>query len=201
MLFDEIDVIAHDPATGATCWWAAKEEDKSPVDGSAVPSPTDSAASFPWVDPEGLVTEGCGNCHDNDPFMYSPFVGQVWSIIPENPFGPYYHVDTDKDWFADWPTEVMNPRDSTCTGCHRMGLRDTCGDLTDWMTGTAPEGADELAQRFPLSHGMPPNHGMTLEQWTTIYGPGVADVKTCCENPDQPICGKTPLLAFPKTQE
>jgi hypothetical protein len=187
-LFDEVDVIAHNPATGATCWFMAR----GVVDGSRLPAPTDGPQGV-WSPPEDVLAEGCGTCHDNDPFMFSPFVGQVWGQVPVNPFGLYRHVDAGVG-FGQWPTTAIAPRDSTCTGCHRIGVARTCDTLTPLMTGqTAPDGADPLALVWPLDHAMPPDHGLTRRAWSVIHGASVDRVLDCCADPAHPRCKAPPI--------
>ena len=205
--FDEIDVIAHNPATGATCWFQAKGAEGAPVNGAAVPSPTDPGAEAFWAPPETVVADDCGSCHDNDPFMYSPFVGQVWGHVPTNPLGPYAHVDAGFG-FADWPTHEMLPRDNTCLGCHRIGTGrlsppdpsaekpGSCGQLASWMTGAPVHGADEAAQSYPLSHAMPPFFGLSEEAWEEVYGASVAEVQSCCADPTQPVCNMREIRSY-----
>ena len=173
--YDEIDIVSHNPATGATCWFQAKGSPAAPLNGADVASVQNPEAWKFWEPPREVANDGCGDCHDNDPFMYSPFVGQVWSHVPTSPFGPYRHVAPDLG-FGDWPLVSLSPRDSTCTGCHRIGIDQTCGQLLDYMTGRhIPEGADEVASIFPGSHAMPPGRNLTLRGWETIHA---ASVKT-----------------------
>lgn len=197
LLFDEIDVIAHNPATGATCWFQATTSDPDdPIDGMLVTSPTSPNTDVFWSDPETVLSDGCGNCHDNDPFMYSPFMGQVWEAVPANPLGPYFHVGAQFG-FDQWPTQVITPRDNTCLGCHRIGIRETCEQLTEWMTGLSiPIGANTQAQQFPLSHAMPPEHGLTLPAWTTFHKQSLNQIRSCCEDPEQQICQLTELPKY-----
>jgi hypothetical protein len=192
MDFDEIDVIAHNPATGATCWFQAKGAD-APVNGAAVPSPTAATDDSFWQTPEAVAQDGCGNCHDNDPFMFSAFVGQVWAHVPVNPFGPYAHV-APQFGFGDWPTQSIAPRDNTCVGCHRIGTDQTCNSLTLWMTGRdIPPGADALASAYPLSHAMPPGFGQTEAAWNQIYAQSVDQLRACCDDPTQAMCQMEPI--------
>lgn len=197
LAFDEIDIIAHNPNTGATCWFQAKaEHPDDPIDGTLIASPTMPNTPPIWADPEAVVADGCGNCHDNDPFMYSPFVGQVWGEVPANPLGPYFHVGAEFG-FDQWPTQTFDLRDNTCLGCHRIGRQETCNALTDWMTGRAvPEGANPLAQQYPLSHAMPPEHGLTRAAWSTFHSTSIAEIKSCCEDPDQQMCALTELPKY-----
>lgn len=189
--FDEIDIIAHNPDSGATCWFQKSASAGGTIDGRDLASPTESPAFY--NEPHVVVEDGCGNCHDNDPFMYSPFIGQVWEHVPTNPFGPYYQVDPGLG-FANWPTTQMQPRDSTCIGCHRIGVDQTCGQLTDWATGqVAPPGANAQAKDYPLSHSMPPFHGLTLRSWGVINSQAVDIIGSCCTDPTQPMCNASPI--------
>ncbi|MDO6587195.1 hypothetical protein Q4543_16905 [Salipiger sp. 1_MG-2023] len=212
--YDEIDVIAHNPATGETCWFQAKGE-SAPVSGTAVPSPTEASSAAFWAAPETVLADGCGTCHDNDPFMYSPFVGQVWDHVPTNPLGPYAHVDAGLG-FARWPTHQMSPRDNTCLGCHRIGTGaltamdgaapmddfggkpGSCGQLAAWMTGAPFPGANAAARSWPLSHAMPPDIGLSEAAWREIYGEAIAQVQTCCAEPSQAQCVVSKILSYQK---
>ena len=49
--------------------------------------------------------------------------------MPTSPFGPYYHIAPEFG-FGKWPLTSITPRDSTCVGCHRIGVEHTCGELT-----------------------------------------------------------------------
>lgn len=214
--YDEIDVIAHNPDTGATCWFQAKADDGGTVSGVAVPAPTSATDTSFWVSPEAVVADDCGSCHDNDPFMYSPFVSQVWDHVPTNPFGPYTHVGQDLGFDA-WPRWEMAPRDNTCLSCHRIGTGQwavdgappddqnhekpgTCGQLASWMTGAPFPGADELARSYPLSHAMPPNIGMTEQEWAVRYGDSVAQVHSCCADPSQAWCNVREIRSYVEDQ-
>lgn len=195
--FDEIDIIAHNPITGATCWFQASAISGQSIDGTTVPSATDSAASTFFREPETVVQDGCGTCHDNDPFMYSPFVGQVWNHVPVNPFGPYYHVNLPGLGFDDWPRTHILPRDNTCTGCHRMGVHETCSLLTDWATGREiPPGANALATSYPLGRSMPPYHNQTEKTWDVINQASVDRVTACCLDPTQSMCNAVEIEKY-----
>jgi len=52
-----------------------------------VPSPNAPGAADFWNPIEDVVQADCGGCHDNDPVMYSPFIGQVWDEIATNSLG------------------------------------------------------------------------------------------------------------------
>lgn len=189
--YDEIDVIAHNPATGATCWFQALSDKDTPVEGRA-PSPTEATDSHYWRAPREVAAAGCGTCHDAGPFVFSPFVGQVWDQISIDPLGPYFHVDPGTFGFSSWPTSMITPRDNACLGCHRIGIGASCGSLTLLMTGRAnPIGADVWAKSFSGSHAMPPGFTGSPAAWDDIYAASVDQIRSCCDNPDQAFCSKS----------
>lgn len=199
LLYDEIDVIAHNPASGATCWFQASAPSvDAPLEGEVVPSPTALLEPDFWKEPKDVAGDGCGVCHDNDPFMYSPFVGQVWDNVPSNPLGPYWHVGAEFG-FGEWPLKVFDLRDNTCVGCHRIGPYHTSGTLTDWMTGRdLPDGANYTLEDFEASHTMPPGHGMTKETWDVFYEDSVAQIIACHIDQNAPDCHLTDLPGYQK---
>jgi len=197
LFFNEIDVIAHNPATGATCWFQAEAEEGQSIDGSNVPSPNSAGAADFWNPVEKVVKADCGGCHDNDPIMYSPFLGQVWSEIATDPLGLYFHIEPEMG-FGKWPTIALNPRDNTCLGCHRIGIQETCGALLEQATGAAPvPGADTYASTFPGNTYMPPDHALTQRAWATIFQGSVATLQSCCQDPSQQMCDAAPIPALP----
>jgi len=195
--FNEIDVIAHNPATGATCWYQAEAPAGTSIDGALVISRNAPEAADFWTPIDDVVKADCGGCHDNDPIMYSPFIGQVWEEIATNPLGLYFHVAPDMG-FGDWPTTSLQPRDNTCLGCHRIGIQSTCSFLLEQATAQARvDGADAWARTFPGNTSMPPLHGQTQAAWNTIFGSSVAALQSCCTNPDQAFCNAAPILGAP----
>lgn len=193
LAFNEIDVIAHNPATGATCWFQAEAPTGRSINGARVPSPNAPDAAQFWAPVKDVLKADCGGCHDNDPIMYSPFIGQVWGQIATDPLGPYFHIAPEMG-FATWPSLALHPRDNTCLGCHRIGIQETCGPLLDIATGAAlPDGADAHASTFPGNTSMPPMHSFTQTAWATIYQNAATTLNSCCNDPSQPACNLTPI--------
>lgn len=200
LVFNEIDIIAHNPATGATCWFQAEAAAGSVIDGSAVPSPNATGAESFWNPISDVLTADCGGCHDNDPIMYSPFIGQVWDQIATDPLGLYFHIEPQMG-FGQWPTLALAPRDNTCLGCHRIGVQETCRNLLDQAIGAvAIDGTDEWSSTFPGNTFMPPEHGLTQLAWQTIHQSSVADLQSCCDNPDLPMCNTSRIPSLPMTE-
>ena len=200
--FDEIDIISHNIGTGGTCWFQALASDETKgLDGTRVPSP-DQATPPPgypdpmtfWQSPAQVASENCGGCHDNDPFMYSPYMGQVWNKVPTDPFGWYQHLGPD---FAGWKTISLSTPNNACVGCHRIGLSFTSGQGTREATAMVPiKNADEWAKQYPQSHWMPPDNFHSQLQWQTIYQKSVQALLACHDKPALPDCIVTPIKSI-----
>jgi hypothetical protein len=206
-LYDEIDVIAHNVQTGSTCWFQALTPPPlSPdrgLDGRRVPPPDEAtpppghpAAVTFWRSPAQTASEHCVRCHDSDPFMYSPFIGQTGQI-PRNPFG-YYANDVGRV-FRKWPkpNSVM-VRGNTCIGCHRIGSLTTCATSMYESIGARPsQWEDAWAREFPHSHWMPPGNAQTRVAWEIIYQDSVRQLARCCKEPTAAGCEVRPITGAP----
>ena len=132
--FDSIEIIMHNVVTGSTCFFISKGFGKDPqgLDGRRVPPPSEEtppdgfiSARDLWMTPQQVADHGCIFCHDSDPWMHTPWVAQT-TQLPADPFG-FHSVDVGGPFDA-WPKpESINTRGNTCTGCHRIGSRSTCG--------------------------------------------------------------------------
>ncbi|MCL1127605.1 hypothetical protein [Shewanella surugensis] len=220
--YDEIDIILHSTSNGDTCWFhtevmAEKNNEKTGIDGKRVPPPNEvtppkghvSALDF-WWQPKETVTNQCGNCHDADPFMYSPYLGQVWHEVPTDPLGWYNnHVGPD---FSKWTvSSAIMPEGNTCTGCHRIGNIDSCPHNVKLENGKVVvrsailssagmqeiEGGNEIASSYPNSHWMPVNNFHSEAFWGTVYKDSVIQLLSCCEDSEQDQCQLTPITGKP----
>ncbi len=202
--FDEIDVIAHSTATGSTCWFQATAESTAGLDGTRVPSPGQAQPEqgFPhpatfWQPPAAVANDepfNCGDCHDNDPFMFSPYIAQVWGEVPTDPFGWYKHIGSD---FNAWQPVSLALRDNTCLGCHRIGKTFTSGRGTREAVGMIGiPFADEQARQYPSSHWMPPGNFDSVDQWQVIYGGSVQEMLSCHEDNALPGCEPTDITGL-----
>jgi hypothetical protein len=202
-LFDEIDVIAHNVVDGGTCWFQAKVENRSGdpargVDGRKVPSPTlgstppgyPSAEAF-WRTPTQTAKESCGTCHDSDPFYYTPWIAQT-SSLPADPFGRYHN---DIGPMKAWPRALaLNPRDNTCTGCHRIGSQHTCSvGMYQSIDPAKVKNLDNWGRQYPYSAWMPADNMHTQAEWTLVYPAALTQLAACCSDPTRPECRSVPV--------
>jgi cytochrome c551/c552 len=200
-MFDEVDIIAHSADSGKTCWFHAegKPGQRSGFDASRVPPPNEkvpppkriSANNFWWT-PGRTAQKNCASCHDADPFMYSPWIGQVWHKVPTDPLGKYSNIGKD---FAAWHSSGISTRDNTCVGCHRIGNQASCSQFIPMATGQIPpKGGNALAKSYPLSHWMPVNNDQTQAFWNKANLESLQKIMTCCDDPKNPICTIKPII-------
>ena len=132
--YGDIAVIQHNRKNGATCFYQAlgNQTHGDLPGGSLGPGADDkpvkapSKGLFPWLSPSGTAGIRCGGCHDNGPFIRSPYLNQVKGVnaLPGsddfsfNSNQPYAFVgDPFKSWKA-FTVTVGNE----CTSCHRLGV-------------------------------------------------------------------------------
>jgi hypothetical protein len=189
--YDEIDIVLHSRVNGATCWFSAAAKTKKGIDGSNVPAPTSPRAAKFWDRPKETVKGKCVACHDSDPWMYSPFLGQT-NQYPADPFGYYTNaIGPFKAWVQP---SAISARGNNCTSCHRIGNMETCKTTMLQAIGRKPiAGADSWATTYPHSHWMPPGNSLTAVQWKVTYDTAVADLERCCRSPEAPGCTVTPI--------
>jgi hypothetical protein len=148
-------MIGHNPETGATCFFVSKINRTAPTEDKDlghsfgfVPSVNSQEGQTLWKSPREMTevsafrggSQPCVDCHDNDPFIHTPFFHQVKkngeTLLPSNPNGKYFVVGSKYHQTAAWEVKVLvSPEAGTCTSCHRIGSRRTCSDLAMLAAG------------------------------------------------------------------
>jgi hypothetical protein len=145
--YGDIEIIQYNATTGATCFYQALEkrqgEFSTDTDGKpdlphlVTPPRQGGAGDFPWMSPQVVNGDDdrCVRCHDNGPFIRSPWIAQLRTemdnFVPGtkddaflgtrknfNQTNPYKFVGNDFQTWKAYEIEAGN----TCTNCHRMGL-------------------------------------------------------------------------------
>lgn len=162
--YGDIAVIQHNRKNGATCFYQAlgnQTHGDLPggslgpgADNKPVKAPSKGTGAFPWLSPSGTANIGCGGCHDNGPFIRSPYLNQVkgTNALPGsddfafNSNQPYAFVgDAFKTWKA-YSVTVGNE----CTSCHRLGVNNIrAGDGTALDFAIRATAASEVAKSGP----------------------------------------------------
>ena len=208
-MYGDIAVIQYNSQNGATCFYqaltvgspyksdmpggkAAKVKGVTAVPTKPVKAPKSAGTdlwfngapdSARWYKPIETAKIGCGGCHDNGPFIRSPYINGVDDknkSLPNNRLPgsdvesfnstqPYAFVgEAFKTWKA-WKVEFP-PDKNTCNDCHRLGVSSISVDSKRVDRGTALDLAIRATSDQEVSEStahtsqwMPPN--MTVQPW------------------------------------
>jgi hypothetical protein len=214
--YNDMAMIGHNPLTGKTCFFQNALYSKT--DGAHVPHPGDKVKSETlWSGVHGGLGSGieCARCHDNDPFIHSPWIdgaldGLGKPVVPKMGFdpdfvsgyndAPYDIVNTrGQGW--EMPKSLISPEAQACTKCHRIGS----GRWLDWASRL--DGTDssfknmttKAYQAFDKLHWMPIDlrvEGLTEANWADSKFAKALDFIKACGN-DQSRCQWKPLPTEP----
>jgi hypothetical protein len=146
--YGDIAVIQYNKKNGAICFYQALANDP-PATGPlpakvTAPSDGNGPGKFPWLNPKDTADINCVGCHDNGPFIRSPYLAQLRNE-PKNRLpgtnagaGPW---DQRFSWnqtlplsfvgndFQSWKTYALSitGAGSGCLGCHRLGFSQSKG--------------------------------------------------------------------------
>jgi hypothetical protein len=159
--YGDIAVIQYSRNNGATCFYQAL----GTLPGN-VKAPSKGQSAWPWISPAGTANIGCGGCHDNGPFIRSPYINQVTgpNALPGandtgfNSVQPYSFVGEN---FSSWKAFKVEVAGNECNGCHRMGVNNVRpGGGTALDLGIRATAASETAKNPPSASSpiwMPPD--------------------------------------------
>lgn len=194
--YDQIGVLASDPSTGATCFWSTPEDGLRRSDPIPTPGSAEDEAwgerSF-WYTLEELRVNPCSQCHDNDPWVHTPWIHAAG--IPSNPLGPYVIVAQDE---LGWrlPPRLVHPEAAACTTCHHLAAGRSCAlaldavGLKTWQMPTS-----SAYSTWPGSHWMTSFDATeiaaqyaTEDAWDATWGTAVSAIVRCCATPNDAVC-------------
>jgi hypothetical protein len=139
--YGDIAVIQYNKKNGATCFYQALGELPAKV---TAPSDGNGPDKFPWLDPAVTAGINCVRCHDNGPFIRSPYLAQL-RAQPKNRLpgtnagaGPW---DQRFSWnktlplsfvgndFQSWKTYALSITGTGggCLACHRLAFSQSNG--------------------------------------------------------------------------
>ncbi len=179
--FEDIAMIGYNSVTGDTCFW---QNTLTPMSGDMrkrIPGTRDGDKV--WQTPNSVSNGNCIACHDNGPFVRSPYLSQLKSTPPTvdldpdivkaqaeaakfgsalpgsredgvNKAEPYRFVGKA---FQGWKTYGISLNEgggqNKCLNCHRMGLSKKDGN---WMSGdgtTATQSRGTTMKFSPMAVG------------------------------------------------
>ena len=207
--YADAGAIAYNALTGASCWW----DDVDFVSGDGdwpsldlMEGDADNLARYLEV---FYSTEGdsCTGCHDNDPFIYTPYLQSVmWEPGPHIA-GKYSHTRIDGSQGATVNMHLTSPEVAPCTKCHRLSSAATCEFLSPDSMGqnkalysyeqAVLDAADPTSPHWRLAFWMPggPPEVVTYAEWIEGFGAAAERIAECCANPgvSSPACEWAPI--------
>lgn len=207
--YDDVGAIFYNARTGATCWFDDMDGtgiagDNWPIlDLTRADADPDAWTSF-FYHTEG---QGCVGCHDNDPYIYTPFLRAIdWQDGPWTS-GPLRLVTKAGALEPTGARHLVSPEAAPCTTCHRITSTQTCAGWSADSVGTAKgyghqdtvvDAAGDLTDPlWSLGTWMPP--GVTDPAvWQANYGDAARLIQRCCAQPgvDRPANGEAPACTW-----
>jgi hypothetical protein len=214
--YDDHGLILFNERNGATCFFDDTDgvtNDNNNPDIDLTSGDTGKVKAFlgTYYRQEG---GSCIGCHDNDPFMYSPYLkGADWQSSPSYTLGKYFAVHTGQEEQSH-VRYLTSEKAAPCLMCHRIGQGNTCGkfvgdsagnpeieSLQSWIRGN-PGAKPSRPARWGLArdpHGhtwstpawMPPDmdeEQVTEKAWNDEYREAIETIESCCENPKAAGC-------------
>lgn len=208
--YDDVGVIAHNATTGASCWWddggGIITDDKFPK--LDLTSATQAEIDFNKEVFYNTTGEGCTGCHDNDPFMYSPYFASLDWKTGSYVDASYTTTQLDGKQEKVERSFLASDEAGACVSCHRIASGSTCASWAGQSMGTEKgDGVEELVHKaldvtptsgarkagenWQLAYWMPITKGFikgTFEKWHEKYGEAKTHIEKCCANPQATGC-------------
>jgi hypothetical protein len=209
--YADAGAVAYNRSTGASCWWddvdfVSGDDDWPSLD--LMEGDADNLARHLEV---FYATEGehCTGCHDNDPFIYTPYLQSVMWPIGAHVAAPFSITRVDGSQSATPNVHLVSREVAACTKCHRLSSAATCEFLSADSMGlnkglysyeqAVLDAADPTSPHWRLAWWMPhgPPEVETYAEWIEGFGEAADRVAECCANPgvETPTCAWAPIPA------
>lgn len=193
--YDDVGAILYNMRTGASCWvddtGAGINDDNWP----AMDLTTEDADVAAWIRyfyaADGT---GCSSCHDNDPFIYTPFLQSVGWVTGDYTWGGFSRVGLDGSRTLVEGLHLVSPEADACTSCHRITSTQTCSSWAADSMGTYKGSGTQPSLLVALGDTTSPlweiNTWMPVadpfpdpDEWEATYGEARDAIQACCAQP------------------
>ena len=206
--YNDIAMIGHNPFTGKTCFFQNALYSKT--DGGHVPHPADHEKSQNlWSGVHGGLGSGieCNHCHDNDPFIHSPWIdgakdAQGNPVIPKMGIDPDFAIGANDTPYSivnlhgqNWRQEkqLVSAEANACLRCHRIGSGVWADQYLDRLQGTDTSWTsittDVWNQPFH-KYWMPTDVSFDTDAaWAASdFAKALQFIRKCGQTPNDPAC-------------
>lgn len=200
VLYEDVALIGHNTRTGATCFWddvddAIHDDDMPALD---LTTATDEERARHDAVFDFAGGDVCVQCHDHDPFIYTPYLESTGWISGAMNKGPYGMVALDGTVRPTGTQHLVSPEAGPCLTCHRLGSENTCRRFApDAMgmgkdDGYEPEvrsAAEPGSPHWRLAHWMPSVASPIADfaMWLSTFGSARDHILECCESPGEDV--------------
>ena len=174
-VYKDVAVIQYNRQNGAICFYQAPPANNVATNVTTPSLGSTGAGVFPWISPAATRQVGCTACHDNGPFIRSPYLYQLAAFPKDSVYGNSHNklryvgrdFAADHSWWIDGKSTASNPdpllapgdKFGDCNSCHTLSVNDVNGTANDgkgtslYFAGIAT--APQQQSKNPHSSGAP----------------------------------------------
>lgn len=135
--YGDVGVIAVNMTTGASCWW---DDLGGEITDANFPKLDLTDATVPEIEHNKRIFynttgEGCTGCHDNDPFMFSPYFRSIDWNTEDYTNVKYQTTQLDGTLLPVTHRYLVSDEVANCTSCHRIASGSTCNSWAPQSMG------------------------------------------------------------------
>ncbi len=209
-VYDDMGAILYNARTGATCWfddvdYVTTDDNVPDLDlmEAGVDNLTGFVERFYFTDGDSCSRD----CHDADPFIYTPFFSGIEWQKGVHALSPYSRAALDGSLSPVGASHLVSREAAPCIGCHRIGSAAGCDFLSPDATGdyktavhhqAIVDAMDPASPDWSLAYWMPDGIVISsLDEWMEMYGAARDTINECCTNPgvDAGRCDWEPIPA------
>ncbi len=207
-IFADAGAIMHNRRNGATCFFDDVDFVTGMDDWPDLDFVESDQDNFDDYVAKFYFTDGAScsrDCHDADPFIYTPYFRGVEWFTSNYVVDKYARVALDGGLEPIDASHLVSPDVVACRACHRLGSASGCDLLGPDALGEYKNGAVEQAvvdatepgsPHWELAYWMPNGREIeSFEMWTKMYGEAKARITECCQQPgvNTPDCQWEPI--------
>ncbi len=200
VLYEDMGLVGQNVRTGVTCFWddiddVTHDDDMPPLDLMEASDQERARHQEVFYFTDG---DSCKECHDHDPFIYTPYLQSTDWITVAAAKSPYSLVNLNGTGRATGNFHLVSPQANACLACHRIGSQNTCESFVRDSLGLnkdAPyeqqvrDAAQPGSPHWKLAYWMPTVAAPVADfaTWVGLFGVARDHILACCAAPGRDI--------------